>query len=84
MGIALCWTFMTLAILFEVSGTTCLKLSDGFTRLLLRAAAHVCYIQLSDPSRRTPWRRRERPGSNARTIGRKPNPSLRKDLWVNS
>ena len=34
MGIALCWTFMTLAILFEVSGTTCLKLSDGFTRLL--------------------------------------------------
>lgn len=26
------WTYLTLAILFEVAGTTCMKLSAGFTK----------------------------------------------------
>jgi small multidrug resistance pump len=28
------WIYLTLAILFEVAGTTCMKLSSGFSRLL--------------------------------------------------
>lgn len=28
------WLYLTLAILLEVSGTTCMKLSNGFTRVL--------------------------------------------------
>ena len=27
------WLYLTLAILLEVSGTTCMKLSEGFTKL---------------------------------------------------
>jgi small multidrug resistance pump len=27
------WIYLALAIAFEVSGTTCMKLSDGFTKL---------------------------------------------------
>ena len=28
------WLYLVLAILLEVSGTTCMKLSEGFTRML--------------------------------------------------
>jgi small multidrug resistance pump len=28
------WTYLTLAIVFEVAGTTSLKMSEGFTRLV--------------------------------------------------
>jgi small multidrug resistance pump len=28
------WLYLALAIAFEISGTTCVKLSDGFARLL--------------------------------------------------
>ena len=28
------WTYLTLAIVFEVAGTTCMKLSDGFAKAL--------------------------------------------------
>lgn len=28
------WVFLVFAILFEVAGTTCMKLSEGFTKLL--------------------------------------------------
>ena len=27
------WIYLTIAILLEVSGTTCMKISDGFTKL---------------------------------------------------
>ncbi|UXY15473.1 multidrug efflux SMR transporter [Chitiniphilus purpureus] len=27
------WLYLTLAIVFEVAGTTCMKLSDGFSKL---------------------------------------------------
>ncbi|UCD85724.1 MAG: multidrug efflux SMR transporter [Deltaproteobacteria bacterium] len=30
----MCWLFLTLAIILEVSGTTCMKLSHGFTKML--------------------------------------------------
>jgi small multidrug resistance pump len=36
--------YLTLAILFEVAGTTALKLSDGFTKLLPSILMVVCYI----------------------------------------
>jgi len=29
-----CWVFLVMAILFEVAGTTCMKLSQGFARIL--------------------------------------------------
>jgi len=28
------WLYLVLAILLEVSGTTCMKLSEGFTRMV--------------------------------------------------
>jgi small multidrug resistance pump len=28
------WLYLVLAIIFEVSGTTCMKLSEGFTRIV--------------------------------------------------
>ncbi len=28
------WVFLSIAILFEIAGTVCLKLSDGFSRLV--------------------------------------------------
>jgi small multidrug resistance pump len=28
------WLYLVLAILLEVSGTTCMKLSEGFTRMM--------------------------------------------------
>lgn len=37
------WVYLMFAILFEVSGTTCMKLSNGFTRLLPSALIFVFY-----------------------------------------
>lgn len=41
------WIYPTLAILFEVAGTTCMKLTDGFSRLgpavLMVVFYVVCY-----------------------------------------
>lgn len=37
------WIYLTIAILFEIAGTTALKLSDGMTRPLPGVAVVVCY-----------------------------------------
>lgn len=37
------WIYLILAILFEVCGTTCMKLSDGFTRLLPTIGVVIFY-----------------------------------------
>jgi len=37
------WLFLSAAILFEVTGTTLMKVSDGFTKLLPSALMFVCY-----------------------------------------
>src|SRR5215831_14557285 len=41
------WIYLTLAIVFEVAGTTCMKLSDGFSRqvpaVLMGAFYIVCF-----------------------------------------
>jgi small multidrug resistance pump len=37
------WLYLILAILMDVSGTTCMKLSQGFTRLLPSILMVVCY-----------------------------------------
>jgi len=37
------WIYLTLAIIFEVSGTTCMKLSEGFTRIIPSIAMFVLY-----------------------------------------
>ncbi|ABC24147.1 DMT family transporter [Rhodospirillum rubrum] len=37
------WLTLTGAILFELAGTTAMKLSEGFTRLLPSVALVVCY-----------------------------------------
>ncbi len=37
------WVFLILAILFEVSGTTAMKLSNGFEHPLPSVAVFVCY-----------------------------------------
>ncbi|MGA9141191.1 MAG: multidrug efflux SMR transporter [Methanocella sp.] len=45
MGIELLyWAFLLGAILFEVAGTTCMKLSDGFSKLLPTAGVIVFYL----------------------------------------
>ncbi|AWK87600.1 DMT family transporter [Azospirillum thermophilum] len=38
------WLYLTLAILFEIVGTSALKLSDGMTRLWPAATVVVCYV----------------------------------------
>jgi small multidrug resistance pump len=38
------WLYLVLAILLEVSGTTCMKLSEGFTRLVPSILLFVFYI----------------------------------------
>jgi len=38
------WIYLTLAIVFEVAGTTCMKLSDGFSRLAPSVLMGVCYV----------------------------------------
>lgn len=37
------WLTLTLAIAFEVAGTTSMKLSEGFTKLVPSVAIFVCY-----------------------------------------
>jgi small multidrug resistance pump len=37
------WFYLLLAILFEIAGTTALRLSDGFTKLLPSVAMVVLY-----------------------------------------
>jgi small multidrug resistance pump len=37
------WLYLTLAILLEVSGTTCMKLSQGFTKLFPSVLLFVFY-----------------------------------------
>ena len=37
------WIYLIAAILFEVSGTTCMKLSQGFTRILPSVLIFVFY-----------------------------------------
>lgn len=38
------WIYLTLAIAFEVTGTTCMKLADGFSRLVPSVLMGVCYV----------------------------------------
>ena len=38
------WVILTVAILLELSGTTCLKLSHGFTRFLPSVGVVVFYL----------------------------------------
>ncbi len=38
------WWLLAAAILFEIAGTTCMKLSDGFTKLLPSVFLLVCYL----------------------------------------
>ena len=38
------WIFLILAILFEVAGTTMMKLSNGFTKTIYSVAIFVCYL----------------------------------------
>lgn len=37
------WVLLAFAIAFEVAGTTCMKLSDGFSRLVPSAMVFVLY-----------------------------------------
>ena len=37
------WIYLILAILFEVSGTTCMKLSEGFTKIVPSVLIFVFY-----------------------------------------
>ena len=37
------WLYLTLAILLEVSGTTCMKLSEGFTKVVPSILLFVFY-----------------------------------------
>ncbi len=37
------WVYLILAILFEVCGTTCMKLSDGFTKITPTVCVIVFY-----------------------------------------
>jgi small multidrug resistance pump len=37
------WIFLILAIIFEVTGTTCMKLSQGFTKLIPSILMFVFY-----------------------------------------
>lgn len=38
------WALLLLAIMFEVIGTTCMKLSDGFSKLLPAVGVAVFYL----------------------------------------
>jgi small multidrug resistance pump len=37
------WIYLTLAIVFEVAGTTCMKLSAGFTKSVPSVLMWLCY-----------------------------------------
>ena len=38
------WTYLIIGIVFEVIGTTCLKLSDGFSNMSWSILCVVCFI----------------------------------------
>jgi len=38
------WVYLVVAIVLEVSGTTCMKLSDGFTRVVPSVLMFVFYL----------------------------------------
>ncbi len=40
------WMYLTVAILFEVAGTTCMKLSEGFTRFV-QSVLIFCFYGIS-------------------------------------
>jgi small multidrug resistance pump len=42
-GIVVSWLFLTIAIVMEVCGTTCMKLSDGFSKLTPSVLIWVFY-----------------------------------------
>ena len=44
MSIFSAYLFLLLAIGFEVAGTSCMKLSNGFTRLMPSVVMPVCYM----------------------------------------
>jgi small multidrug resistance pump len=37
------WIYLFLAILFEVAGTTYMKLSEGFTKIIPSVSIFICY-----------------------------------------
>lgn len=37
------WVYLVAAVLFEVLGTTCMKLSEGFTKVVPSVLIFVCY-----------------------------------------
>ncbi|MBD2447032.1 multidrug efflux SMR transporter [Nostoc sp. FACHB-152] len=37
------WIYLIIAILFEVAGTTSMKLSEGFTKVVPSALIFICY-----------------------------------------
>ena len=39
----MCWFYLAMAILLEVVGTTCMKLAEGFTRLIPSVLVFVLY-----------------------------------------
>ncbi|MBC7660802.1 MAG: multidrug efflux SMR transporter [Chitinophagaceae bacterium] len=38
------WLFLAIAILLEISGTACMKLSESFSRLWPSLALMICYV----------------------------------------
>jgi small multidrug resistance pump len=42
--ITMTWLYLALAIVLEISGTTCMKLSEGFTRIVPSILLFVFYI----------------------------------------
>lgn len=38
------WVYLMLAIIMEVIGTVCLKLSEGFTRIIPSLLIFICYV----------------------------------------
>lgn len=38
------WTYLAIGIVFEVLGTTCLKLSNGFTQITWSSLCVACFI----------------------------------------
>jgi small multidrug resistance pump len=43
-GVAMHWVYLAVAILFEISGTTCMKLSQGFGRPWAAALMVLFYV----------------------------------------
>jgi len=37
------WLYLVAAVIFEVLGTTCMKLSQGFTKVVPSALIFICY-----------------------------------------